>query len=45
MGARAAVGLPVGLGVFVGEFVGSMVIGRDHHLLPTLVLLQLHAGT
>lgn len=43
--AGAAVGLPVGFGVLVGQFVGSMVIGRDLHLLPALVLLQLHAGT
>lgn len=43
--AGAAVGLPVGFGVLVGQFVSSMVIGRDVHLLPALILLQLHAGT
>lgn len=43
--AGAAVRLPVGFGVLVGQFVSSMVIGRDVHLLPALILLQLHAGT
>lgn len=42
--AGAAVGLPVGLGVVVGQLVGPVVVGGDLHLLPTLVLLQLHTG-
>lgn len=42
--AGAAVGLPVGLGVVVGQLVGPVVVGGDFHLLPALVLLQLHTG-
>lgn len=42
--ASAAVGFPVCFRVFVRQFVRSMMIGRDVHLLPALILRQLHTG-
>lgn len=44
MRASAAVGFPVCFRVFVSKFVSSMMIGRDVHLLPALILRQLHTG-
>lgn len=44
MRASAAIGFPVCFRVFVSQFVSSVMIGRDVHLLPALILRQLHTG-
>lgn len=43
--AGAAIWFPVGFWVLIGQLISSMVIGRNLHLLPAFVFLQLHTGS